>query len=144
VSLGAGEIAQVAQPYDRGGPGSPVVRRAVQELGESAGATDNTPTMPTASAPIGSAKRRNTRLQFGRVLRIYLHHGSRCGHPLIAVLPAGGDTLSGTFDILAILRYLKSLGIITGNEYLSGWELGVETISGSGSMTVNQLSYTWN
>jgi hypothetical protein len=57
---------------------------------------------------------------------------------------AGGDTLSGTFDILAILRYLKSLGIITGNEYLSGWELGVETISGSGSMTVNQLSYTWN
>jgi hypothetical protein len=66
------------------------------------------------------------------------------GHPLVGVFPTGGDKLSGTFDILAIIRFLKSIGLVKGNEYLGGWALGLEILTGSGSMTVNQLSYTWN
>ncbi|GAA0569781.1 GH12 family glycosyl hydrolase domain-containing protein [Rhizomicrobium electricum] len=51
------------------------------------------------------------------------------------------DDLSGQIDFTAMLAKLKSMGVITGNEYISGLELGAEVATGTGSLTVNTLEY---
>jgi len=51
------------------------------------------------------------------------------------------DLLSGTFDLVPFLAQLKSMGIITGNEYIYGLEFGAEVETGTGSWTVNKLEY---
>lgn len=65
-------------------------------------------------------------------------------HLLISVFPTNGDMLSGTINIGGILHSLIDHGIISGHEYLGGWELGAEPQRNSGSLTINHLSYTWN
>jgi hypothetical protein len=71
-------------------------------------------------------------------------------HASIIVLPVivanGGDLLSGTIDLLALLKNIQAngFGFITGNEYVDGWEMGIETTKGAGSFTINHLSYTLN
>jgi hypothetical protein len=73
---------------------------------------------------------------------IYVTPGDN--RPFITIYPTTQyPMMSGTIDFLAIFRYLKSQGIITGDEYASGWGLGVEVYPGSGQLTINHLSYTW-
>jgi hypothetical protein len=54
-------------------------------------------------------------------------------------LLTNSDDPSGTIDIKAIIQKLKSMGIITGNEYISNVQLGAEIAAGSGSLNVNAL-----
>ena len=61
----------------------------------------------------------------------------------ISILPSS-NVLAGTISISDILKSLIWHGVITGQEYLSGIELGPEPGSGSGSLLVNNLSYQWN
>ena len=52
--------------------------------------------------------------------------------------------LSGTnFDLLGILNYCITIGLINQNYYVTGFELGVEAQQGSGTMTINSLSFDW-
>ena len=53
---------------------------------------------------------------------------------------ANSDTLKGQVNIASMLGKMKSLGLISGNEYLSDVELGAEVAYGSGSLTVNHLT----
>ena len=56
----------------------------------------------------------------------------------------GTPMLSGTnFDLLGILNYCITNGLIKQNYYLTGFELGVEAQQGSGTMTINSLSFDW-
>lgn len=52
--------------------------------------------------------------------------------------------LSGTISISDILNSLTSHGVIPGQEYLSGVQFVAEPLGGSGSETINNLSYQWN
>ena len=56
----------------------------------------------------------------------------------------GADVLLGTISISDIIKSLIWHGILPGNYYLSGIQLGPEIGSGSGSLTINNLSYTWD
>jgi hypothetical protein len=51
------------------------------------------------------------------------------------------DDLSGKIDFTAMLAKLKSLGTITGNEYIAGLEFGAEVATGVGSLAINSLEY---
>lgn len=53
-----------------------------------------------------------------------------------------GGRLDGSVDIAAILRFLVRQGLIDPDDYLSSVELGPEIARGTGSMTVESLSYT--
>ena len=50
------------------------------------------------------------------------------------------DVASGTLDLLAMLNFEKSQGIITGNEVFTGFSLGGEPVLGSGSLTYTSFS----
>jgi hypothetical protein len=65
-------------------------------------------------------------------------------NPYIIVMPKQGDMLSATVDIKSILTFLISKGVVSGDWYIEGFELGVEPQQGSGSITINSLSYNWN
>jgi Ca2+-binding RTX toxin-like protein len=54
-----------------------------------------------------------------------------------------GDRLDGTIDMDAILRFLVQKGLVSGDDYLTGVELGAEVQKGSGSMDINSLDYTF-
>jgi hypothetical protein len=54
------------------------------------------------------------------------------------------DMLSGTISISNVLKGLIWNGSLTGNEYISGVEVGAEVNGGVGSLTINNLSYQWN
>lgn len=69
---------------------------------------------------------------------------SRPGSTQIGIVPAGGEQLSGTVNFTQIFSELISHGIVSGSDYLSGVELGAEPWKGSGSLTINSLSYQWN
>ena len=60
----------------------------------------------------------------------------------IALVPSA-DQLSGTISLSDIMKTLVWDGVLTGNEYVSGIELGAEVGGGSGSLTINNLSYQW-
>ena len=49
------------------------------------------------------------------------------------------DVLSGTIDIRDILQTLRKAGLISGKDYVSGFELGAEVAAGAGSLTINKL-----
>ncbi len=59
----------------------------------------------------------------------------------IAFVVDGGQ-LDGSIDMAAMLRHLVSIGLIDGDDYLTGVELGPELVRGVGSMTLNSLDYT--
>ena len=52
------------------------------------------------------------------------------------------DDVSGEVDILSMLRNLKALGLISGNEYIASIQLGAEVAYGSGSLSVSSLDLT--
>lgn len=51
------------------------------------------------------------------------------------------DYAAGTVDIADVLKKLQSLGIVSSNEYVNQIDLGAEPIKGSGSLTINSLTY---
>jgi hypothetical protein len=56
----------------------------------------------------------------------------------------GTPMLIGTnFDLLGILNYCITNELIEQNYYVTGFELGVEAQQGSGTMTINSLSFDW-
>jgi hypothetical protein len=55
----------------------------------------------------------------------------------------GTPWLSGTIDFLPIIQWGISESLLPATYYLQGFELGIEVQQGSGSMTVNSLSYSW-
>jgi Bacterial Ig-like domain/RTX calcium-binding nonapeptide repeat (4 copies)/Glycosyl hydrolase family 12 len=61
---------------------------------------------------------------------------------LSAIAPA--DMLSGNISISDIIKGLIWNGTLTGNEYISGIEVGAEVGGGTGSLTINNLSYQWD
>jgi hypothetical protein len=69
---------------------------------------------------------------------------SRPGSTQIAVVPANAEQLSGTVNFGQIFSELVSHGVVSGSDYLSGVELGAEPWKGSGSVTINSLSYEWS
>jgi Ca2+-binding RTX toxin-like protein len=54
-----------------------------------------------------------------------------------------GDRLDGTIDMDAILRFLVQKGLVSGDEYLTGVELGAEVQKGTGSLDLNSLDYSF-
>ena len=61
--------------------------------------------------------------------------------PFIKAIPAN-QLLAQTFDWLPLIEFYISSGIITGNEYFSGVDFGVEPFRNAGSLTVNKLVQT--
>jgi hypothetical protein len=59
-------------------------------------------------------------------------------------LSTGSDVLTGTIDLLAIMKSAITQGYATGNEWFMGVPLGSEVWCGSGGLTINSLSYTFN
>jgi hypothetical protein len=55
------------------------------------------------------------------------------------------DILSGTMDILGVFNALIAHGVLTGQETISSGnvQLGAEALGGSGTYTLNQISYNW-
>ena len=53
------------------------------------------------------------------------------------------DFLTGTIDIRDILHTLRKESLISGKDYVSGFELGAEVAGGSGSLTINGLKPTF-
>jgi hypothetical protein len=55
------------------------------------------------------------------------------------------DILSGTMDILGVFNALIAHGVLTGQETISSGnvQLGAEAVGGSGTYTLNQISYNW-
>jgi hypothetical protein len=63
----------------------------------------------------------------------------------VMIMPnSGAQILRGTIDMKAALTFLTSNGRITGNEWLNGLALGVEPVSGSGSMKVARWTIVYN
>ena len=54
------------------------------------------------------------------------------------------DALTGTINLGNIIKDLIWDGVLTGQEYINDIQLGSEIIGGSGSLTVNNLSYQWD
>lgn len=54
---------------------------------------------------------------------------------------ANSDTPVGTLDFVKLFATLTDLGIVNQNEYLAMSQLGAEVVSGTGSLTINQLTY---
>lgn len=52
------------------------------------------------------------------------------------------DKLSGTISFSNILKHLVAKGIVNGNDYVSGVELGAEMTHGYGKLQVNRFSVT--
>jgi hypothetical protein len=65
--------------------------------------------------------------------------------PMIIFVRADfADNLNATVDLKALLMAAKANGLLTGNEYFTGLAMAVEPREGSGSMTINSLSVTYN
>lgn len=67
-----------------------------------------------------------------------IYHGSNNGRPYTAVI-LDSDLPKGSINIDGILEKLQGLGIVSPDEYLASIELGAEVVSGSGSLTINDL-----
>ena len=75
-------------------------------------------------------------------------HGDASGGSAVTwqyiALEASTDVLAGQIDIRHILLDLKQKGLLTGSEFVSGYELGAEVAAGSGSLKINSLSQTFS
>lgn len=58
-------------------------------------------------------------------------------------VPQNGQQLSGTVRWGALLKEAATHGVLSATDYLSGMALGPEVITGSGSITINSVSYNW-
>ncbi len=56
-------------------------------------------------------------------------------------LKADADTLTGTIDLREVLVALKQAGLISGKEWVGGFELGAEVARGPRSVTINPLGH---
>jgi len=72
---------------------------------------------------------------------IVTNNGSQ---PYLIILPAQGDMLAATVDIKAILDFLISKAVLTGDEYIEGFEMGTEPQKNTGTLIINSISYNWN
>jgi hypothetical protein len=87
-----------------------------------------------AGAPVGSFSDANYSGQ------IYSYPIYESGvHANYTAILTDTDDPSGTIDLKAIMQKLKTLGIITGNEYISNIQLGAEVAAGQGSLAINKL-----
>lgn len=65
--------------------------------------------------------------------------------PDICFIPSSfADVPSASIDINGMLKYLAAQSVLTGNEWYHGHALGAEMVSGSGSLSYNSLSVTYN
>jgi hypothetical protein len=65
------------------------------------------------------------------------------GVPDVLFTPAdGADVPNATIDLRAMFLWARSKGIITGTEWFTGFALGAEPQSNSGSMTIKAFSAT--
>jgi hypothetical protein len=71
------------------------------------------------------------------------HGGGESGLDLLIMPSDQADVSSGTIDLKAMLQYLVSKGVLSGNLFFNGLGVGTETNYGSGSMVVNSLSVTY-
>jgi len=62
------------------------------------------------------------------------------GVPFIMVI-LDRSIRSGLFNMLPVVRFLVEKGWLSGEEYFSGMEFGCEPFRGSGSVTIDRLSY---
>ena len=53
------------------------------------------------------------------------------------------DVLVGAVDLGAMLSWLRSRGVITGQEFFNGLAVGIEPQQHSGTATVNALSVNY-
>ena len=56
------------------------------------------------------------------------------------VLQYGDDRLAGTLDLDGLLDELQDRGIVSGTNWILGFQFGAEVVAGTGSMTVEQLA----
>jgi hypothetical protein len=56
----------------------------------------------------------------------------------------GADVLVKTIDLKAMLSYLVTQGVLTGNEWFNGIAIGAEIIRNAGTLTVNSIEITFN
>lgn len=67
------------------------------------------------------------------------------GQPDLLFMPTSQqDVAANTIDINAMLQYLVNKGAISGSLYFNGLATGVETDSGSGSLTLNNMSVSYS
>jgi len=71
---------------------------------------------------------------------MYVYKNWSTGWTFAQAIPAGTIT-SGTVDVAAVLKGLIWNGVLSGKEYMSEVQFGVEVVNGSGKMTINKLSY---
>lgn len=60
-------------------------------------------------------------------------------HERYAMFRRSGDSQDGTIDMVRILACLRSWGVITGNEWLPGMAMGVEPVTGTGTLRVGRF-----
>jgi hypothetical protein len=66
------------------------------------------------------------------------------GIPYIILMPrGGGDLLKGRLDVKGALAELRRLGLVSGDEWLNGTAFGVEPISGSGFVIIDDWTVHW-
>ena len=66
------------------------------------------------------------------------------GIPYIIFMPHDGtDLLKGRLDVKGALAELRRIGIISGDEWLNGVAFGVEPVSGSGFVIVDDWTVHW-
>ena len=53
------------------------------------------------------------------------------------------DYLSGTIDVREVLHALRKMGLVDGDDFAAGVELGAEVAEGSGALSVNALDYAF-
>ncbi|WBH15335.1 hypothetical protein [Sphingomonas radiodurans] len=68
----------------------------------------------------------------------------RIGEKFCMIAPEQPQDLpmTGTLDMLPVLRWLQQKGRISGNEWMSGIALGVEPVSGIGTMSIDRWPVT--
>lgn len=59
-------------------------------------------------------------------------------------LEAKADLLSGSLDLRAVLVALREAGIIDGQDYVGGFELGAEVAGGEGSLRIDALDHDFS
>ena len=56
----------------------------------------------------------------------------------------GNDQLIGTYDLKALIAMAVNAGVLSSSTYVNGLQIGAEPNAGSGQMTINSISITFN
>lgn len=82
---------------------------------------------------------------YGRVWKVAQDPtGGSAGNYVMQMLANGSPLLVGAIDKKAALAFLTSQGKITGNEWFNGMAIGIEPVSGTGSMQVARWTVVYN